>query len=251
MNKNVMICAAIGCSLGLNVASAGSMGDDFMMSHEIKPFASVEAFPVWINAGSIGYTQNITNTVQKGSSNFTSAGARLMGGFAYPYTSRVDLTMEAGWNYFGHYSNSTSGTSSPGSHYSLSLNGPDLLVGVGYKFNQYELFLKAGTLFERLGYSFRTLKPLEYTYNGASYTTNLSVKSNILDFLPEIKVGGLYNVNAHWGVSLAYMHAFGDAPRFDMSSITTVTPGRVNLAYDLKGPSLNSLMLGARYQFAD
>ena len=249
MNRNVVVCVAIGCSLGLNVAFAGSMGDDFMMSHEIKPFASVEAFPVWINAGSLSYSKT-PSTYQKGTSNFTSAGARLGGGFAYPYTSRVDLTMEAGWSYFGHYSNYTKGSSS-GSNYSLALNGPDLLVGVSYKVNQYELFLKAGTLFERLGYSFRTTKPLSYTFDGTLYDTNLWVKSNILDFLPEIKVGGLYNVNAHWGVSIAYMHAFGDAPRFNMDSITTATPPQVNLAYDLKGPSLNSLMAGVRYQFAD
>lgn len=245
MNKSVVICAVIGCSLGLNVASAGSMGDDFMMSHEIKPFASVEAFPVWINAGSLSVTKTGILS-QKATSNYTSAGARLAGGFAYPYTSRLDLTMEAGWNYFGHYSNSTSD-----SDYSLALNGPDLLVGVSYKVNQYELFLKAGTLFERLSYSFRTTKPIFYTFDSTSYSTNLWAKSNILDFLPEIKVGGLYNVNAHWGVSLAYMHAFGDAPRFNSSQITTSTPQQVNLAYDLKGASLNSLMAGVRYQFAD
>ncbi|GEM_PF-3188295 len=245
MNKSMIVCVTLGCSLSMANSNAGTMGDVSLVDHNIKPFVSVEGFPVWINAGSAEYIKDSTTQLSK--HDFVSGGARFAGGFAYPHTPNINFTFDAAWNYFGRSSNSNSDADSR-----VTFSGPDLLLGATYKIkDKYELFAKFGVLFERLGYSFNSKTPLNYSFDGANYVTNLSMKSTVLDFLPELKVGGVYNLNTHWGVSLAYMHAFGDTPNFVLTDITTTTPGQLNIDSNFKGPSLNSVLVGARYQFVD
>ena len=91
-----------------------------MEGHGIVPFVSLEGFPAWINFGGITVTRNdSTHTADEG--NFLSGGVRVGAGFVYPYTSKVDLTAETAWNYFG----STSGKVSANS-ISATMSGVDL-----------------------------------------------------------------------------------------------------------------------------
>lgn len=216
-----------------------------MEGHGIIPFATVEGFPVWINFGGITVTKDTTtNTADSGTK--LSGGFRIGGGFLYPYKSNVDLSAEAAWNYFG----STSGKISA-NRLQASLCGVDFLIGGSYKKDEYEWFAKMGVLFERLGYNFEMPNTYIITVDPQQYYLTLNSSGATTDVLPEIKVGLNYNYNTHWAFSGAYMHAFGDTPSVDLSSLKNGNIIQADVNTSLRGASLNSILFGVRYRFVN
>lgn len=242
--KKIKYVLALASSLGFGSGFAGTMGAVAPIStHDIKPFITAEGFPVWINFGGIRLTTNgTTKSVDTGY--YLSGGARVAGGATYTYSPTIDFSMETAWNYFG----STSG-SVRSQEFGAVLSGADVLVGVTYKYKMTEWFLKGGTLFERnlVNYSQPSSFLLESGTNNVYAQINASAV--VSDILPMVKVGGLYNYNDALGFTLSYMHAFGQTPRFTGIETTSGSNIYDYIDTNLRGPSLNALMIGLRYQF--
>ena len=243
MRTTIRLMIGFTCLSFLDVTNAGSMGDVHSGSlsyRGILPFASIEAFPVWVAYGNVTYSQPGYASTTKRTA--LSGGGRVAAGFAYPYTANIDLTAEAGWNYFGQKSIKTYYNTFGNS---VSLSGVDSLVGFAIKKNNFECFLKAGALFQVTSYN------IAYINSSTSPSYNLHWNGVISDILPEVKVGSTYNINKNWGVSLAFMHAFGTSPQLNIAAISTSAGQSYNIVADMNGPSLNAIQIGARYQFAN
>ena len=245
MKKKFMSLVAVGCAGLLQQGYAGDMGAvDAAVTHQFTPFVSAEGFPVWIKFGGISLTDNSgTSTADQGS--FLSGGARGAAGVSYSYTDRVDFTAETGWNYFG----TTSGTVR-GTEFGARVTGADLFVGAAYKTRNMDYFVKAGTVFERAHFKINMPRTFVITIDPTSYYATVNAKLSISDFLPTIKVGTNYRYNSNWSLSAAYMHAFGETPKLDASSLqsgTTVT--NLYTGTNLRCPTLDAIMFGLRYNF--
>jgi hypothetical protein len=228
----------------LSSTYAGTMGDidAASLSGGIIPFVSLEGFPVWISHGQVDYTD--PNNAVVTNLQALSGGVRGAAGFLYPYKSNLDLTAEAGWNYFGNTNLTLSGTRGVFTD-KLSINGVDFLAGATYKHNnKFELFGKFGALFQIIR------QHMTYVGTaGGNNSYNTALDYVISDVLPEIKVGLNYNINQHWGASIAYMHAFGYSPTMTASKAETTNLTQYNANLNLQGASLNAIEMGVRYLF--
>lgn len=224
-------------------AQAGTMGP-VAVNHAITPFVS----------GEVSWTafdfDFLHSTVAAISSNSDSWGGRVAGGLMYSYTHDVSFTAESGWAYLGKKNQTKSNASSTGS---VSLDGADLLVGVLYQPNNFGVFLKGGSFFENARYKFQSNKVSTLMINGASVAVNNGYNGNLNQsyVLPEIKVGGIYEM-ANWGLSIAYTHAFGiNNPQLDFSASSPANNViDFSASTNLKGVEVNSVLLGAYYKFA-
>ena len=187
-------------------------------------------------------------------------GGRVAAGVSHPYRENLAVSAEMGWNYFGTVSTNTIALSGQGSdtNYSynfpfschLSISGPDLLVGLSYRYKQVDLFLKAGTLFERVIYTAHIPnETLDVLASG--YTVNVSGAGQIvipvMETLPEIKVGFSYDLPRNWSVLFSYMHAFGSMPKLDIGA--TSTSAQVNWDANTPALTLDVFALGLKYHF--
>lgn len=237
---NIGVMTALVC---MN-AQAGSMGPVEVKSHAFTPFVSLEGS--W-TAFDLDF---LTSTVTTITSNSDSWGGRLAGGLMYSYDYNVSFTAESGWSYLGKKDQTKNNSTSTGS---LTLDGADLLVGVLYQPNNFGVFLKGGTFFENAKYKFLNGRPSSVSINGATVVVNSGYSGNLTQsyVLPELKVGAVYDMD-HWGVSLAYTHAFGITnPALDFNVDSPVTNViNFNAATNLKGVQVNSVLFGAYYKFA-
>ena len=82
---------------------------------------------------------------------------------------------------------------------------------------------------------------------GGEFLGTSTIASSQTKILPEIRVGGIFNANDNWGVSLAYMHAFGSnlSGSLNMSAANGVLTK--NATGDSRNPTLDSILLGIRY----
>ncbi|CDZ77637.1 hypothetical protein BN59_01921 [Legionella massiliensis] len=182
------------------------------------------------------------------STNKDKWGGRVAVGFNHQYRNNFGFSSEIGWGYYGRTSSHVFGAAQSGSlaiSNSSDLYGFDILAGLTYDLNRCSLFLKAGAMAEN-----RRVKGLS-VFRNSNNTTNY-VSSNKLhtvstNVLPEVKVGGIYNVNDIVGISLAYMHVFGNnnysAKVSGAFSNPQATAG-VSSTVSAQNPSLDSLMFG-------
>lgn len=252
MNKMIKVTLGLNLLLCINTINAGDMGPIALNEAKITPFISGEGSFTGndtLYAGNQPVASFRSPTMSTGSLAVDRYvkfwGARVAAGFVYPYVNGLNFDMETGWNYFG--------SASGGNHqYSLdgSLSGADLLVGALYKYNNFELFAKGGTLFQRITYNLYVPNLIIHSASG-TINSKISWSGSKIDVLPEVKVGVLYDVTTNWGVSLAYMHAFGDDPHL-LASFSRFQNdiAQANVDAALRGASLNSLLLGVRYNFA-
>ena len=81
---------------------------------------------------------------------------------------------------------------------------------------------------------------------------NSSVEATLTVSSPEFKVGGIYNVNEKIGISLAYLHVWGNTFSYTYSQTISTSPLQIvtNEATSKPPTTLNAVMLGINYLFA-
>ncbi len=265
MNKNKKHFAlGIAALFGLQAVYAGTMGDVNMFNPSVTAFAAIEGSLTWIkdtSKDSGDFTIN-TPVLMNGSPNTKThaniGGGRLSGGLAYHYTPAVDLTLESGINYFGKISVVTVGNNQP-IHFKLnsSFSGMDVLFGGAYKhprLQQVEWFGKFGGLIVNTATKTKLATLPILLINGGTYSYGGSSSSTHVEFLPEIKFGANYNFTQNLALTLAYMHAFGASKIPTVNGFLTQTGAAGNTVLQMQTrsrvPSLNSALLGLRYNFA-
>ncbi|CEG55750.1 hypothetical protein [Legionella fallonii] len=237
------------CVMGIlaNSAYAGTMGDVAVKDYFI-PFVVGEAAVTWNTTESVSIFGNPPSLDKQ------LWGGRGAVGIAHSSPNRFGYTAEIGWGYYGSTSSSNSGTSTGGT-LTISndsyLYGFDLLAGVTYNFDPFQLYLKGGAMAENR--RTKGLAVFNNVNNGKSYVSTNTINAIATNVLPEIKVGGLYSLNEHISLTLAYMHVFGNndfaatvSGAFSNPSATT----SISSVANTQNPSLDSLLFGLVYQFA-
>lgn len=195
------------------------------------------------------YTTNSIDSVKVRSISLSRStndwGGRIAAGAIHHADACMSYTAEIGWGYYGktQFNSSTLGINNTSTIY-----GMDLLVGADYRYNQFDIYAKAGGMNENVKMERKT--NLSQFVTGGSTVGNTDVTATVSAIVPEVKVGGIYNFNDQVGISLAYMYVFGStvnmsyAPSFDGTTTT------LNTKTNAPPASLSSIMLGLTYQFA-
>lgn len=220
----------------LTQVNAGAMGPTSTEPPAIiNPFVGIEGSYTW-NSMYPGKIYGIQTT-----RNEYNWGGRASGGVALKRSETTRFTGEVGWGSYGHNNfDVVYGESS-----SYYFYGFDLLLGAVYSYGPVDFFAKAGAMSEILQGNIN-VNVNKYLpgglYNGhqARSLTNTAV-------LPEIKVGGEYNVYNNLAISLSYMYVFGSNQSIFVDNYAA--PGNVNMnqQFSAQAPSFNSIMLGLRY----
>lgn len=172
-------------------------------------------------------------------------GGRLAGGVIHPVTEKLSLSAEVGGGYYG--SNKLSAPLA-GWNANTGIDGYDILLGALYKLNLFDIFGDVG--FMAQNQRVHVNQQLERSLPGGLFSGQTSNKFNTTQILPEIKVGGIYNLNDNWGISLAYIHVFGsnlqNTTRINAAPSSIVINGTANV----ENTTLNAIMLGLRYSIA-
>src|SRR5204863_6667447 len=111
----------------------------------------------------------------------------------------------------------------------------------------FDGFFKVGAMFQNV----RLVRNLDLNSRGANVIENET--STVSSVIPELKVGGIYNLSDAWGISLAYMHAFGNSPSMTVTKTLTAPPVSVSASSisSTEAPiSLDSVLAGIVYKFA-
>ena len=231
---------------------AGSMGQvDAASRSGFTPFIGLEGDVTWNN------TEAATIFNKAPSVTYQRWGGRGSLGVTHPFRNNFSLSSEMGWGYYGHTKSTNAGVS-PGGIASLSVTnnsdiyGFDLLVGAMYNYNQTDLFVKVGAMAENR--RFRGDVNSSVVTSTFSRASSFSVSNTQTNVYPEIKAGGIYNVNENLGLTLAYMHVFGEnslnSTVHGTYPNTTTTPTTLNSSASIGDPSLNSILFGVVYSFA-
>lgn len=170
-------------------------------------------------------------------------GGRFSLGVTHRYSEKFKFNAELGGGYYG----STSYTAPlVGSTVKSQIDGYDLLAGLMYNiYDQLDLIVDVGFMVQNN--RINVTENLALSKPGNLYSGTLNNISAITQVLPEIKVGGIYNLSDNWGITLAYLHVFGS----DTRNIYTIlaTPGAIseNGTSNMQNPTLNAVMFGLRY----
>lgn len=170
---------------------------------------------------------------------------RLAGGIIRPINEQFALSSEIGFGYYGRTNLNPVGTGiAPSLPVNLAikntLSGFDALVGVAYTAPSYSLFFKAGALIQNM--STRT----NANFSPFDIAPANSVQSiNYVSVLPELRVGGAYNLSSNWAVTASYFHAFGSNPKTTGNFNVNTLNASVNT--NDRNPSLDAVMLGIQY----
>lgn len=236
MARNLSMLAAVAC----HPLQAGTMGPIEVNNHPVTPFVSLEGS--W-TAFDLDFLNSPTTVL----TNRDAWGARLAGGVMYYYVNNVNFTAETGWAYLGKKSQARSDAAN-----SVSLYGADILLGVLYQPAQWGVFLKGGTFFENVAVKFRNNTTSSLLLNGESVAIQSAINGRLTfsNVLPELKAGAIYDMD-HWGVSVAYTHAFGITDPRLIFNATSSTNNVINLnaSTNLRGIDVNSVLFGAYYKF--
>ena len=238
MKKSTIVLACtISAIAVLPVTYAGSMGP--ISTQSITPYIEGEASYTW-NSASLTLNSNPSKNQLNG------WGGRFSAGVMLPYTERVRFNMEVGGGYYGSKSVNVSES---GLLSSRSIDGYDILVGVMYKINQFDLVGDVGFMSQ----NYRRKRTIDFSkaIPGGAVEGFSQVSQNFTQTLPEIKVGGIYNINDNIGLTLSYLHVFGVNDRKTTISIQAAVDSPFNSTASgyAQNPTLNSVMFGVRYSF--
>lgn len=236
MKKIVLAMSTIAA---VAAAQAGSMGPISMASY--TPYLTGEASYTWPQIGSSIVDQDIFTTSSQG------WGGRLGAGMMYGYNEKLAFTGEIGGGYYGSRNQNISNARGSVGYSNFSIDGYDLLAGFVYKWNYFDVFLQGGFMMQNQ----RTLSSINLANVASATPVDGIWKQNAVrsQTLPEIKVGGMYNINPTWAVDLAYMHVFGSTPSVNSSMTTTGTMVTQNSSVVTQNPTLDSVMFGLHYNF--
>lgn len=221
-----------------SICHAGEMGPASMQSPNMV-FASLEGSYTWNKISSYSVNSREVDASTKG------WGGRIAGGMIHPITDKLRVTGEIGGGYYGRpVLNLPAAT---GISIESSIDGYDALLGVMYKVSQFDVFGDVGFMAQ----NFRVKNTINTSLGspGGLFSGTSTTKSNTTQIFPEIKVGGIYNLDSNWGISLAYMHVFGTTPKSDfIATASSAPPSIVEDGYSYaENPTLDSIFLGIRY----
>lgn len=223
----------------VSAAHAGSMGPVSMSSY--TPYLTGEASYTWPQLSS-PINSNVFASSSQG------WGGRLGAGMMYNYTEKLGFTGEIGGGYYGSRKQTTSlpnGLASGTGN--VSFDGYDVLAGFVYKWTYFDVFLQGGFMMENMRSNGTT--DLAQSIPGGFYSGVVSRNENQTQTLPEIKVGGIYNINPNWGVDVAYLHVFGSTPSYSGSILATTAGYTENSNSNHQNSTLDAVMFGLHYNF--
>jgi hypothetical protein len=228
------------------------------------PFLAGEASYTWPQID--GYNANfqslanVTSTVQN-----QGWGGRFAAGLMHAMSDRFAYSAEMGWGYYGHVNLEPRFTVSNGAQVippantigaSMDGYGFDMLAGILYTQPKYDLFFKAGALFENLHVNMsvdpRTILRNNRRAENFVPGSTLTLNRNMPQVMPEIKLGGAYHVTENWSATIAWMHAFGGSLGLSAGDLNLASNSvRIgDITANLNSPTLNSVMFGLEYRFA-
>ena len=233
------------------LASAVYAGGPDTMAMPAAPghsmFAAIEGGYSWNTFGNttvaIGNIVTPTQRVVTPSNN-GGTGRVAIGAIHYStYSPKLAYTAEAGWGYYGKTSYTAADKGINAQNY---LYGFDLLGGVDYQFtSKFDGFLKLGALLENTRMD-RNTDLSKYT-DGFVISGTENVKNTTSSILPELKVGGIYNITDAWGITGSYMYAYGNG---NVSENTYRSVTVHNTTSTTAPASLSTILFGVQYKFA-
>ena len=222
MNKIILFLPAL---ILLSTSYAGNDAGTFK-SH-LKPFVGLEGS---YNKSAINGEIINNNAPNR---NNQPWGGRAAVGTTITLSKNISFSNEVGWSYFGKTT-----ISDPKRYINTNtINGVDLLLGLIYKWNKTALIAKTGGLVEN---QYITHSTFNYSVNGKQISASSTLKNTKIQLLPVFKIGGIYNINEHLGVSLAYMQTFG-------SKFIVKINGDGTINQNYRNPTTQAALLGLCY----
>jgi len=214
---------------------AGSMSNATSERHTL--FTSLDAAYTWPATPQFSYYNPSAKppTVTPNISSINGWGARFAVGARHYTSSPWSFTGEGGWGWYGYqrYQKTPAVGSSAGDviNAGIGFYGLDLLFGATYEYRQFDIFAKIGGLIEQT-LLIDSVHDLRLSYSSV---------------VPEVSVGGVYNLTNQIGIDLAYYYVFGG--RFNYNYSITVF-GTANTSYTPTPTALSILSFGLHYKFA-
>lgn len=239
-----IITTAIAALAYGTLAHAGSMGPVATAERHAVPYLSGEGSYTWNDIN------NVTINGYSGTQSTNGWGGRLAAGIVRPYTDKLSLTAEVGGGYYGSTSTNIYAAGVTGRS---SIDGYDVLVGALYDVS-YEGVNRLG-LFGDVGFmvqNMRTKLTQNYALStpGGLFSGTTTAYGSQTQVLPELKVGGLYNVCENLDLSLAYMYVFGSNTHGSRTMTASASSFALNGTVNRENPALSTLLFGLRYNFA-
>ena len=246
MKNKFIAVSALTALTAVSASFAGSMG----------PVATLPTFIPFLG-GEASYTGLQTSTPSiNASTSLTSGqgwGGRLSGGFVHPFADKWGFISEIGGGYYGGKNwNLYNTTGAEVLNLKSSVDGYDVLVGGLYKLDKFDYWDVAGQLdlLVEGGFfveNFRTQGVLNNAGVSSTYAGTINTKESATQAFPEIRVGGIYNLNENWGLSVTYLHVWGSSPRDVQQISATTAVETINAAANYQAPTLDTVLFGLRY----
>ena len=247
--------------LSTTTLHAGGMGAVQASAKQLTPFLAAEAAYTWSDIQP--YNINIINEGLFTAENVNQGwGGRIAAGLLEKMSDRFSASAEMGWAYYGRVLLNPKLIVASGAaviptedtmHMNLDQYGLDLLAGIMYTQPKYDLFFKAGALFENLRLD-ASLDMAELVRQSPTLVTEWNgtqdVRINLPQVLPEIKLGGAYHITEQTSVTLSWMHAFGSTFSIEIPGMQFNPTSLGNMTYNLQSPTLNSVMFGLEHRFS-
>ena len=248
----LLILAA--CMTNGTALFAGDMGTITHSSSYI-PFISAEGLYSWPKVQGIVITlpapeQNLgtSDVINRG------WGGRVGVGLMHPQSERFAYSGEVGWGYYGQtlmpvtFTSPLSATAIAAgignTTGSLERWGFDALIGLYYTQPKYDVYAKAGALFQNLRVS---LADIALNTSGGAISTNTTVPA----VMPEIKLGAAYHITDKLAANVSWMYVYGGEFNLILPYVdSNGTPLIGSMSTVFKNPSMNLVMFGLEYRFA-
>lgn len=239
--KRTKIATLVSSLVLASGAFAGTMGPVSVADNML--FITGEGAYTWDSIKNTVVQNNIANKTHNG------WGGRIGAGVAHHSAMMQNLsyTAEAGW---GYYDTTKIQLPAYGINARNNIYGVDLLVGADYLWNQVDFFGKVGAMIQNVRMKHNT--DLSKFIGGTNFTTT-SYSYTLLtqtSVVPEIKVGGAYNFNEQWAVSVAYMGVYGNSVSQNINKNYTGSSFSSQTSATGLPVTLNTVIFGLRYSFA-
>lgn len=237
MKKVAIAVCASACSF---IAQAGTMGAVAVEKH-VVPYLAGDASYTWnsLKGSMINGTPAVLNK--------NGWGGRISAGVVYPYTEQFGLNAEVGGGYYGR---TRSNLASRGISANTNIDGYDVLVGGTYHaLEMVDVYFDFGFMNQNM--QFKVTRDNGLRFPGGLFTGTQVLHASQTQILPEIKVGGLYNIYPYLAVTASYIHTFGTSNASNITTSATASPANIANAgtIDQRNPSLNVVLFGLRYNF--